>query len=109
MGGELAPPAGSGRSQLTVTVRDLRPEVVDVLRGLPGVTSLSIRQQDGDEFVLEVAAADGQLSLASFIDVVSRSGARVRSLEQTSGIEAAAAPGIERGEVARASVGTARQ
>ena len=105
-----APPAGSGRRQLTVTVRNLRPEVVDVLRGLPGVTSLSIRQRDGDELVLEVAAEDGQLSLASFVDVVSRSGASVRSLEQTSGIEAVADPHhIGRGEVAPASVGTARQ
>ena len=43
-----AVPARSTRRQLTVTVRDLRPEAVEALRGLPGVTSLSVREQDGD-------------------------------------------------------------
>ena len=104
-----APPAPSERQQLTVTVRDLRAEVVEALRGLPGVTSLSLREASGAEQVIEVAAEDGSLSLASFIDLISRSGASVRSLEQTSGIEEAAASGIARHEVVRTAAGTARR
>ena len=104
-----APPAQREGLQLTVTVRDLRPEVVEALRGLPGVTSLSLREASGAEQVIDVAAEDGRLSLASFVDLIGRSGASVRSLEQTSGIEAAAAPGIARREVVRSPAGTAQR
>jgi ABC-2 type transport system ATP-binding protein len=85
-------PVRNGYARLSLKVQHLRPEVVEALRALPGVSSLSLQEAGEAEHAIEVAAEEGLLDLARFIGLLSRSGASVCSLQRTSGIEAEGAP-----------------